>query len=41
MYTGSPAGVGLPRGERLVAGDVVSFFADGIGEMSVTITGDD
>ena len=37
MYTGSPAGVGLPRGERLAAGDVVSIFAEGIGEMSVTI----
>lgn len=39
MYTGSPAGVGLPRGERLAAGDVVSIFAEGIGEMSVTIVG--
>ena len=39
MYTGSPAGVGLPRGERLAAGDVVSIFAEGIGEMSVTIAG--
>jgi len=37
MYTGSPAGVGLPRGERLTAGDVVTIFAEGIGEMSVTI----
>ena len=37
MYTGSPAGVGLPRGERLLPGDVVTFFAEGIGEMSVTI----
>ena len=39
MYTGSPAGVGLPRGERLAAGDVVTIFAEGIGEMSVTIAG--
>ena len=37
MYTGSPAGVGLPRGERLVPGDVVTIFAEGVGEMSVTI----
>ncbi len=41
MYTGSPAGVGLPRGERLMPGDVVSIFAEGIGEMSVTIASAD
>jgi 2-keto-4-pentenoate hydratase/2-oxohepta-3-ene-1,7-dioic acid hydratase in catechol pathway len=37
MLTGSPAGVGLPRGERLVPGDVVRIEADQIGAMEVVI----
>jgi 2-keto-4-pentenoate hydratase/2-oxohepta-3-ene-1,7-dioic acid hydratase in catechol pathway len=37
MLTGSPAGVGWPRGEKLAAGDVVRLWGAGIGEMDVTI----
>jgi 2-keto-4-pentenoate hydratase/2-oxohepta-3-ene-1,7-dioic acid hydratase in catechol pathway len=37
MLTGSPAGVGWPRGEKLAAGDVVRLWGAGIGEMEVTI----
>jgi 2-keto-4-pentenoate hydratase/2-oxohepta-3-ene-1,7-dioic acid hydratase in catechol pathway len=37
MFTGSPAGVGLPRGEKLAAGDVVRIEADAIGAMDVVI----
>jgi 2-keto-4-pentenoate hydratase/2-oxohepta-3-ene-1,7-dioic acid hydratase in catechol pathway len=37
MFTGSPAGVGLPRGEKLKRGDVVRIEADAIGAMEVAI----
>jgi 2-keto-4-pentenoate hydratase/2-oxohepta-3-ene-1,7-dioic acid hydratase in catechol pathway len=37
MFTGSPAGVGLPRGEKLASGDVVRIEADAIGAMEVKI----
>jgi 2-keto-4-pentenoate hydratase/2-oxohepta-3-ene-1,7-dioic acid hydratase in catechol pathway len=37
MFTGSPAGVGLPRGEKLKPGDVVRIEADAIGAMEVGI----
>jgi 2-keto-4-pentenoate hydratase/2-oxohepta-3-ene-1,7-dioic acid hydratase in catechol pathway len=37
MLTGSPAGVGLPRGEKLAVGDVVKLWGAGIGEMEVVI----
>jgi 2-keto-4-pentenoate hydratase/2-oxohepta-3-ene-1,7-dioic acid hydratase in catechol pathway len=37
MFTGSPAGVGLPRGEKLQPGDTVRIEADLIGSMEVVI----
>lgn len=37
LFTGSPAGVGLARGERLKIGDKVVVAADGIGAMEVVI----
>jgi 2-keto-4-pentenoate hydratase/2-oxohepta-3-ene-1,7-dioic acid hydratase in catechol pathway len=37
MFTGSPAGVGLPRGERLHPGDRVRIESDKIGAMEVLI----
>lgn len=37
MFTGSPAGVGLPRGERLASGDRVRVHAPIIGSMTVRI----
>ena len=37
MFTGSPAGVGLPRGEKLKPGDTVRIEADLIGSMEVVI----
>ncbi len=37
MFTGSPAGVGLPRGERLHPGDRVRIESDKIGAMEVVI----
>ena len=37
MLTGSPAGVGLPRGEKLARGDRVRVEADAIGAMEVVI----
>jgi len=37
MFTGSPAGVGLPRGERLHPGDVVSVEGEKIGVMQVSL----
>ena len=37
MFTGSPAGVGLPRGEKLKPGDIVRIEADAIGAMEVAI----
>ncbi len=37
MFTGSPAGVGMPRGERLKPGDRVSVSNDAIGAMEVVI----
>ena len=37
MFTGSPAGVGLPRGEKLAAGDVIRIEADAVGAMEVVI----
>ena len=37
MLTGSPAGVGLPRGERLRSGDVIRIEADAVGAMEVVI----
>ena len=35
MFTGSPAGVGLPRGERLHSGDKVVIEGEAIGAMQV------
>jgi 2-keto-4-pentenoate hydratase/2-oxohepta-3-ene-1,7-dioic acid hydratase in catechol pathway len=37
LFTGSPAGVGAPRGERLKIGDKVVVEADVIGRMEVVI----
>lgn len=37
MFTGSPAGVGMPRGEKLAPGDIVRIEADAIGAMEVVI----
>jgi|APFre7841882724_1041349.scaffolds.fasta_scaffold01096_2 2-keto-4-pentenoate hydratase/2-oxohepta-3-ene-1,7-dioic acid hydratase in catechol pathway len=37
MLTGSPAGVGWPRGEKLAPGDVVKLWGAGIGEMEIVI----
>ena len=37
MFTGSPAGVGLPRGEKLASGDVIRIEADAVGAMEVVI----
>lgn len=37
MFTGSPAGVGMPRGERLKPGDRVTVSNDAIGAMEVVI----
>ena len=37
MFTGSPAGVGLPRGEKLARGDRVRIEADLVGAMEVAI----
>lgn len=37
MFTGSPAGVGLPRGEKLVPGDRVCIESEHIGLMEVII----
>lgn len=37
MLTGSPAGVGWPRGEKLAPGDVVKLWGAGIGEMELVI----
>ncbi len=37
MLTGSPAGVGWPRGEKLAVGDVVKLWGAGIGTMEVVI----
>ena len=37
MFTGSPAGVGLPRGEKLAPGDLVRIESPVIGSMEVTI----
>jgi 2-keto-4-pentenoate hydratase/2-oxohepta-3-ene-1,7-dioic acid hydratase in catechol pathway len=37
MFTGSPAGVGLPRGEKLAAGDRVRVESRSIGAMEVVI----
>lgn len=37
MFTGSPAGVGLPRGEKLASGDVIRIEADLVGAMEVVI----
>jgi 2-keto-4-pentenoate hydratase/2-oxohepta-3-ene-1,7-dioic acid hydratase in catechol pathway len=37
MLTGSPAGVGWPRGEKLAAGDVVTLSSAAIGEMALVI----
>jgi 2-keto-4-pentenoate hydratase/2-oxohepta-3-ene-1,7-dioic acid hydratase in catechol pathway len=37
IFTGSPAGVGLPRGEKLAPGDRVRVAADYVGEMEVVI----
>lgn len=37
MFTGSPAGVGLPRGEKLKTGDVVRIEAELVGSMEVVI----
>ena len=39
IFTGSPAGVGLPRGEKLAPGDRVRVAADYVGEMEVVIRG--
>ena len=37
MFTGSPAGVGLPRGEKLKRGDVVRIEAEVVGSMEIVI----
>jgi 2-keto-4-pentenoate hydratase/2-oxohepta-3-ene-1,7-dioic acid hydratase in catechol pathway len=37
VLTGSPAGVGLPRGEFLKPGDKVVASADGVGSLVVEI----
>ena len=37
MFTGSPAGVGLPRGEKLAPGDCVRIESPVIGAMEVVI----
>ena len=37
MFTGSPAGVGLPRGEKLASGDVIRIEADAVGAMEVVV----
>ena len=37
MLTGSPAGVGAPRGEKLAPGDVIRIEADAVGAMEVVI----
>ena len=37
MFTGSPAGVGLPRGEKLASGDVIRIEADLVGAMEIVI----
>lgn len=37
MFTGSPAGVGLPRGEKLAIGDRVRVESEAIGTMEVVI----
>ena len=37
MFTGSPAGVGLARGEKLASGDVIRIEADAVGAMEVVI----
>ena len=37
MLTGSPAGVGWPRGEKLAPGDRVTLWGAGIGEMTLVI----
>ncbi len=37
VLTGSPAGVGFPRGEFLKVGDTVKAFAEGIGDLNVRI----
>lgn len=37
MFTGSPAGVGLPRGEKLACGDVIRIEADAVGAMEVVV----
>jgi 2-keto-4-pentenoate hydratase/2-oxohepta-3-ene-1,7-dioic acid hydratase in catechol pathway len=37
MFTGSPAGVGLPRGEKLAPGDCVRIESPVIGAMEVLI----
>ena len=39
MLTGSPAGVGAPRGERLHPGDVVTVESGPTGAMQITIQG--
>ena len=39
MFTGSPAGVGLPRGEHLRPGDKVSVTGQAIGSMEVLMVG--
>ena len=37
MFTGSPAGVGLPRGEKVASGDRIRIEADQVGAMEVVI----
>jgi 2-keto-4-pentenoate hydratase/2-oxohepta-3-ene-1,7-dioic acid hydratase in catechol pathway len=37
MFTGSPAGVGLPRGEKLRSADVIRTEADAVGAMEIVI----
>jgi 2-keto-4-pentenoate hydratase/2-oxohepta-3-ene-1,7-dioic acid hydratase in catechol pathway len=37
VLTGSPAGVGLPRGEFLKPGDKVLATAEGVGELHMEI----
>jgi 2-keto-4-pentenoate hydratase/2-oxohepta-3-ene-1,7-dioic acid hydratase in catechol pathway len=37
LLTGTPAGVGVPKGTFLAVGDRVDAAIDGIGQLSVTI----
>jgi 2-keto-4-pentenoate hydratase/2-oxohepta-3-ene-1,7-dioic acid hydratase in catechol pathway len=38
LFTGTPAGVGYPRGERIRAGDTVTLEGEAIGELTVRVS---